>query len=103
MARSTAGVSRRTFLKATSLALPAASLQRLTPTRETLYNGIVLPAPWPPRRAELADPMSRPYYLIDPPDVIDIDLGRQLFVDDFLIEETGLYRQFHRAAYHSAS
>ena len=39
----------------------------------------------------------------DPPAVIPIDLGRQLFVDDFLIEESSLARTFHRAAYHPAS
>ena len=44
-----------------------------------------------------------PAYLVDPPDVIDIDLGRQLFVDDFLIEESSLYRTFHKASYHPAS
>lgn len=43
---------------------------------------------------------QRPPYLAAPPDVIDIDLGRQLFVDDFLIEESSLYRVFHRATYH---
>ena len=35
--------------------------------------------------------------------MIPIDVGRQLFVDDFLIEETKLRRTFHRPAYHAAS
>ncbi len=35
--------------------------------------------------------------------MIDIDIGRQLFVDDFLIEESTLHRTFHAATYHPAS
>ena len=34
------------------------------------------------------------------PEVVPIDVGRQLFVDDFLIEQTTLKRNFHRAQYH---
>ena len=67
----------------------------------SLYNGIVLSEDWPPRRTRedlLAfEPMRVPY-LENPPEVIPIDLGRQLFVDDFLIENTTLRRTFHRAA-----
>lgn len=63
---------------------------------ERLYNGIVLPKEWPPRNMDLADkgPMPVPY-LDFPPEVIPIDVGRQLFVDDFLIERTDLTRTFH--------
>ena len=46
---------------------------------------------------------SPPPYLADPPPVIPIDVGRQLFVDDFLIEETSLSRTFHHAEYHAAN
>ncbi|MGD8238777.1 MAG: hypothetical protein PVH68_09510, partial [Armatimonadota bacterium] len=68
---------------------------------ETLYNGIVLPATWPPRIEELTrEPMPLPY-LEAPPAVIPIDVGRQLFVDDFLIAETTLGRTFHAAQYHA--
>src|SRR5262249_550664 len=35
--------------------------------------------------------------------VIPIDLGRQLFVDDFLIAETTLTRTYHAAKYHAAA
>ncbi len=35
--------------------------------------------------------------------MIPIDLGRQLFVDDFTIQQTTLKRTFHRARYHPAS
>lgn len=65
---------------------------------ETLYNGIVLPEVWPPEHLspESDEPMPVPY-LPHPPEVIPIDLGRQLFVDDFLIESTDLHRIFHQA------
>jgi hypothetical protein len=74
---------------------------------ETLDNGIVLPSPWPPRLVDFPtsvekDPVTPPY-LISPPAVIPIDVGRQLFVDDFLIADTTLKRSFHRPRYHSAS
>jgi hypothetical protein len=68
--------------------------------RDVLYNGITLPAPWPPARAELTLATITPPYLADPPPVINIDVGRQLFVDDFLIESSSLYRQFHSATYY---
>jgi hypothetical protein len=65
---------------------------------ERLENGIALPAVWPP---DDRDPQSRALmpvpYLDDPPEVISIDRGRQLFVDDFLIEQTDLQRTYHRA------
>src|SRR5438094_931347 len=68
-----------------------------------LYNGIRLAAPWPPRvRSLSSEPMPVPY-LAAPPAVIPIDVGRQLFVDDFLIQETTLRRTFHQAEYHPAS
>lgn len=67
---------------------------------EVLYNGIVLPEVWPPQRkaADLRTrgPMDVPY-LKAPPAVIPIDVGRQLFVDDFLVAETTLTRRFHKA------
>ena len=52
-----------------------------------LYNGIRLPEQWPPVRSsssELEKGMS-PFYLSDKPSVIHISVGRQLFVDNFLI------------------
>ena len=65
---------------------------------ELLYNGIRLPKQWPPRHLDPAsdEPMPVPY-LEHPPEVIPIDAGRQLFVDDFLIESTDLERRFHKA------
>src|SRR5262249_28286004 len=65
--------------------------------------GIRLPSPWPPRLKDLsAEPMRVPYLTV-PPAVIPIDVGRQLFVDDFLIEKTDLRRVFHRPVYHKAT
>ena len=63
----------------------------------TLPNGIRLPDEWPPRGIDPASdaPMPVPY-LESPPAVIPIDLGRQLFVDDFLIAESSLERVFHQ-------
>jgi predicted neuraminidase len=68
------------------------------PKPEKLYNGIELPDVWPPRFRDPAsdEPMPVPY-LRKPPRVIPIDVGRQLFVDDFLIENTTLTRTHHRA------
>jgi hypothetical protein len=66
-------------------------------TGEVLYNGITLPAEWPPRYNDpnSYDPMPVPY-LVSPPKVMPIDVGRQLFVDDFLIEFTNCKRKFHQ-------
>jgi hypothetical protein len=80
--------------------------------REKLYNGIILADPWPPRYMELTDraveppepldPMPVPY-LDNPPALLPIDVGRQLFVDDFLIESTTLRRVFHQAVKHAGN
>jgi len=70
---------------------------------ETLYNGIELPTLWPPAdRVPTREPMDVPY-LRDPPEIIPIDVGRQLFVDDFLIEKTDLKRTFHHAVYYAGN
>ncbi len=65
---------------------------------EMLYNNIRLPADWPPGNMDPAsyEPMPVPW-LQSPPEVIPIDKGRQLFVDDFLIEHSSLQRFFHKA------
>jgi hypothetical protein len=69
------------------------------PGTEILYNGIRLPTPWPPYRRKLDRQTRFPPYLEQPPAVIPIDVGRQLFVDDFLIEESELDRAYHAATY----
>jgi hypothetical protein len=65
---------------------------------EKLYNGIILPEVWPPRDIDLYsfDEIKVPY-LENNSDIIDINIGRQLFVDDFLISETNLKRTYHKA------
>lgn len=62
---------------------------------ERLYNNIVLPNSWPPRgKEETLDKPLRVPYLKEKPEYIDISVGRQLFVDDFLISDTNLVREF---------
>jgi hypothetical protein len=70
---------------------------------DTIYNGIRLANPWPPERRSFPGHAVAPPYLVNPPEVIPIDVGRQLFVDDFLIENTTLERTFHRAEYHTGN
>lgn len=62
-----------------------------------LYNNIRLPETWPPKYREetLDEPLEVPY-LKEKPEVINIEIGRQLFVDDFLIEDTNLTQKFHQ-------
>ena len=73
---------------------------------ERLENGIELPSPWPPVRTAAQvtslEPMPVPY-LEKPPAVLPVDTGRQLFVDDFLIESSTLRRRFHQPVYHPLS
>jgi hypothetical protein len=71
-----------------------------SPAVNTLHNGITLPATWPPQPTNFSGDPQRPPYLISPPTVIPIDVGRQLLVDDFLIAHTTLKRTFHQPTYH---
>ncbi len=90
------------------------------PRHQVLHNGIEIPAAWPPRDMtispnlpfpslgtaygvddpydlrETRQPLPVPY-LDAPPAIITIDIGRQLFVDDYLIAQTDLDRTFHTA------
>ena len=69
-----------------------------TSGRTVLYNGIELPETWPPRYPVPVERKAMPLPYIDQkPDPIIINVGRQLFVDDFLIEETDLERVCHHA------
>lgn len=65
---------------------------------DVMHNGIRLPAEWPPGNIDpnSRDPMPVPY-LDERPDVVPINTGRQLFVDTFLVEETDLETEFHKA------
>lgn len=87
------------FLLGVSIGARAGSLKTDSlPAGEVLYNGIRLPASWPPQPDDPASmvPMAVPY-LSHAPAIIPIDVGRQLFVDDFLIAKTNLTRVFHQA------
>ena len=95
-------INRREFIRNTSalglsgLIHPAKGFFNTPEPGELLYTGIRLPASWPPKNIDPNnyEPMNVPY-LKNPPDVIPIDVGRQLFVDDFLIEQTSLKREFY--------
>ena len=67
----------------------------------TLHNGIVLPEQWPPSMIDdgVRCEMSLPY-ISNKPTVISVNLGRQLFVDDFLIAETDMERVSHKAMFY---
>jgi hypothetical protein len=54
---------------------------------EVLPSGICLGVQWPPVTARSHTPMVPPY-LTNPPSVIDVSTGRQLFVDSFLVDAT---------------
>lgn len=60
---------------------------------EKLYNNILLSKDF---TLKPSDPDHVPY-LENPPDFIDVTVGRQLFVDVFLIEETNLVPEYHKA------
>ena len=67
---------------------------------EILYNGIRLPSPWPPAVDTLTRQPMDPPYMRSLPNSLPIDVGRQLFVDDFLIEQSTALRTYHQARYH---
>src|SRR5690242_9802525 len=78
------------------LALSTAWLLRSVHAQTALLsNGIALPAGFPLQRIATQS-YQIPSYLTNPPAVIPIQVGRQLFVDDFLIEQTTLTRVGHR-------
>lgn len=71
---------------------------------ERLYNGIVLPRDWPPRNIDLSKrEVQRVPYLDCRPEVVDIDVGRQLFVDDFLVEKSSFLRMYKLPRKHPAN
>lgn len=68
---------------------------------QTLHNSIVLPEVWPPKYDEptVRKEMLVPY-LDKKPEVIVVNTGRQLFVDDFLIKESTLIKEYHTPVFH---
>ncbi len=102
-----AHLDRRKFLRMGLLGAAGLATTRLASsatvaaeTGELLYNGIRLPSSWPPHLAEIPRQPAVPAYLTSPPAVIPIDVGRQFFVDDFLVAQSTLTRTHHRPAYH---
>lgn len=83
---------------------PYGSINLADSSDRVLYNGIRLPDVWPPQTQDPMDvsPMQVPY-LENSPKIIPIDIGRQLFVDDFLIQETTLERVFHQPKKHEGN
>lgn len=69
-----------------------------------LANGVVLPEIWPPDypENEVRKKMNVPY-LEERPNLIPINIGRQLFVDSFLIEETDLKTKYYQAEYYEGN
>ena len=61
--------------------------------------------PWQPRPADpqSRDPLPVPYLETAPSAPIAIDTGRQLFVDDYLVQATDLTRTYHAAQPHPAA
>ena len=71
---------------------------------EVLYNGIHLPEQWPPRYTEPQKAQDMPIpYLEQKPGVIPVNVGRQLFVDSFLIAETNLNRVIHTPRFYEGN
>lgn len=71
---------------------------------KTLHNGIVLPEHWPPGMANDGVRREMPLpYIENKPAVIPVNLGRQLFVDDFLIAETDMQRVSHKATFYEGN
>ncbi len=73
------------------------------PTLQSTRDRAVSPESVLLRQAHLSrDPMPVPY-LERPPTVIPVDVGRQLFVDDYLVDSTTLGRVYHKAVAHAGN
>ena len=72
---------------------------------DALYNGIVLPDVWPPKNmVQSSDAvMAVPWLDKMHPGTVKIDVGRQLFVDDFLVSSTTLERKHHKPVKYSGN
>ena len=85
-----------TISAAVAIGVCACNEKHVEVNSRALYNGIVLPQEWPPRyeTPTVAKEMPVPY-LENKPAVIPINIGRQLFVDSFLIAESTLEPIYH--------
>lgn len=69
-----------------------------------LYNGIELPDTWPPRYEEPTAATAMPVpYLENKPEVIHVNIGRQLFVDDFLVAESDMETLYHKPTFYAGN
>ncbi len=66
----------------------------------TLSNGVEISDQWPPVRNKDSERKEMPVpYLENQQELIPINVGRQLFVDDFLIKSTNLVSVNHNPVY----
>lgn len=76
----------------------------VVPRERVLPNGITIPDKWPPRYAEPDTAVAMPVpYLDHKPAVIPVNVGRQLFVDNFLIAETTLHPVYHTPDFYAGN
>ena len=97
-----AGAMRGALLAAALLAGRAHAEAPPCPPERLLWNGICQAAVFPPRDLDVKAFRRHPWpptYLAAPPETIDIDVGRQLFVDSFLLENASatVATAFHQA------
>ena len=91
----------------TSASADTSSLETVALNENALYNGIVVPDDWDYTLSPYGDVVEIPYLKSESaggyaPEVINIDVGRQLFVDDFLIDSTTLDRYYYQATLNEA-
>ena len=78
-------------------------LESVTLDQNAGYNGIVIPSDWKFHVDNTNGYRQTVPYLLSPeeggyaPEIVNIDRGRQLFVDDFLVQETDLDYTYHTA------
>ena len=81
-------------------------LKKITVSENAIYNGIMIPEGWNHEIDRFSNEPNIPPYLKMQeeggyaPSVVNIDRGRQLFVDDFLIESTTLTKAYHKPTVH---
>ncbi len=96
------------LITSVSASIPRSALTAVTTDPAALYNGIVYPEDYVFSGKNLNGQRQTPPYLLSAekggyhPDVVNIDVGRQLFVDDFLIDSTTLTQTYHRAKTYDA-
>ena len=76
-----------------------------TEDESVLYNGIKLPSIWPPKNMVQSSNavMDVPWTVHTHPGTVPINVGRQLFVDNFLVSSTTLQQVHHKAVKYSGN